>query len=327
VDDSIDNKTRGNSARLASSIDLRQPLILNIHTYPNTSREKEKNNEDKILFFKQPSMMELNHRAEEEAFGPEIEANILEGILDTNIIPNVSQPVFNVGKGTRLGLKLDKKKGKGLAYKAKDCLSLMRIEILMLLRSLSESISVVSDKVETQHKKAVDVETPYNIGLQVALLLHGFLQVIGMQLSSEYYRRATDGSTKNGDMFPSLTEIDHGRLSTKINIAKVKEALDTIAPLKASGQRNCSYVWRSLSTVWMDLRRSVFWQLGDDRNTKFWTDIWISELGPLIDSFIVGELAFEEASMYDMTTITREWNWDCFENELPQNFLSCIASI
>ncbi|MBA0782854.1 hypothetical protein Gotri_000675 [Gossypium trilobum] len=144
VDDSIDNRTRGNSARLAISIDLRQPLILNIRvygkiqrieykglpnvffycglfghinkTYPNTSREKEKNNEDKILFFKQPSMMELNHRAEEEAFGPEIEANIPEGILDTNIIPNVSQPVFNVGKGTGLGLKLDKEKGKGPAY-------------------------------------------------------------------------------------------------------------------------------------------------------------------------------------------------------------------
>ncbi|MBA0573260.1 hypothetical protein Golob_000543, partial [Gossypium lobatum] len=30
VDDSIDNRTRGNSARLAISIDLRQPLILKI---------------------------------------------------------------------------------------------------------------------------------------------------------------------------------------------------------------------------------------------------------------------------------------------------------
>ncbi|MBA0727536.1 hypothetical protein Golax_000515 [Gossypium laxum] len=265
VDDSIDNRTRGNSARLAISIDLRQPLILKICVYGKIQRIEYKG------------------------------------------LPNV-------------------------------------------LRALSESISVVTDEVETQHEEDVDVETPYDVveakgfasGIwvlwndsiqidinsnHVALLLHGFLQPIGMQLRLEDYKRAKDGSTKNGDMFPSLTEMDHGGLSDEINIAKVKEALDTMAPLKASARRNCSYVWRSLSTVWMDLRRSVFWQLGDGCNTKFWTDIWISELGPLIDSFIVGELAFKEASIYAMTTITREWNWDCFENELPQNFLSCIASI
>ncbi|MBA0880693.1 hypothetical protein Goshw_010904 [Gossypium schwendimanii] len=283
VDDSIDNRTRGNSAHLAISIDLRQPLILKIC--------KEKNNEVKILFFKQPSMMELNHRAEEKAFGPWIKRKAKDQlIIDENCNPNALrredghvsnvQPKFLKGEAST-------------SFPPEIKIAKRLVSTSKVLRALSESISVVSDEVETQHEEDVDVETPYN----------------------------------NGDMFPSLTEMDHGGLSNEINIAKVKEALDTMAPLKASARRNCSYVWRSLSTVWMDLRRSVFWQLGDGCNTKFWTDIWICELGPLIDSFIVGELAFKEASIYAMTTVTREWNWDCFENELPQNFLSCIASI
>lgn len=61
------------------------------------------------------------------------------------------------------------------------------------------------------------------------------------------------GGLQNGDMFPSLTEMDHGRLSAEINIAKVKEALDTIAPLKASGIDGLHANFFRVSGIWWDL--------------------------------------------------------------------------
>lgn len=71
-------------------------------------------------------------------------------------------------------------------------------------------------------------------------------------------------------------------------------------------RRNDSFGWKPISSIWDDLR--------DGRKTNFWTDIWISDLGPLCEDCTNPEVTFKEATVYAMTTINGEWNWYCFES-------------
>lgn len=46
-------------------------------------------------------------------------------------------------------------------------------------------------------------------------------------------------------------------------------------------QSNCSFIWRSLMKVWLEVISNIYWSIGDGRFVNFWNDVWIKMLGPL----------------------------------------------
>lgn len=87
------------------------------------------------------------------------------------------------------------------------------------------------------------------------------------------------------------------------------------------------FTWRSISSVWADLRSSLFWRVGDGRRVRFWTDHWIKELGPLSNYCTNARPVFQDATAYVMVTLEGEWNWEYFERGLPREVLLYIAGI
>lgn len=44
---------------------------------------------------------------------------------------------------------------------------------------------------------------------------------------------------------------------------------------------NCSFIWRSLITVWTNVITNVYQSIGDGQLVNFWNDIWVWQIGPL----------------------------------------------
>ncbi|MBA0876553.1 hypothetical protein Goshw_026746, partial [Gossypium schwendimanii] len=41
---------------------------------------------------------------------------------------------------------------------------------------------------------------------------------------------------------------------------------------------DCSHVWRSIMSIWEDLKENVAWRIGNGRDVKFWIDSWLGTL-------------------------------------------------
>ncbi|MBA0721805.1 hypothetical protein Golax_009309 [Gossypium laxum] len=83
------------------------------------------------------------------------------------------------------------------------------------------------------------------------------------------------------------------------------------------------FTWRSISSVWADLRSSLFWRVGDGRRVRFWTDHWVKELGPLSNYCTNARPVFQDATVYVMVTLEGEWNWEYLKG-IYQGKFSCI---
>ncbi|MBA0680717.1 hypothetical protein Goari_012402 [Gossypium aridum] len=40
----------------------------------------------------------------------------------------------------------------------------------------------------------------------------------------------------------------------------------------------CSHVWRSMMSIWEDLKENMAWRIGNGRDVKFWIDSWLGTL-------------------------------------------------
>ncbi|PPR88820.1 hypothetical protein GOBAR_AA31854 [Gossypium barbadense] len=72
---------------------------------------------------------------------------------------------------------------------------------------------------------------------------------------------------------------------------------------------SCSYIWRSLRSVWKDIQGNMAWKVVTGREVKFWTDTWFRDLGPLTDYCTVPQPTFPNATVY--AVVTPEGDWNC----------------
>ncbi|MBA0554763.1 hypothetical protein Golob_013849, partial [Gossypium lobatum] len=62
----------------------------------------------------------------------------------------------------------------------------------------------------------------------------------------------------------------------------------------------CSHVWRSMMSIWEDLKENVAWRIGSGRDVKFWIDSW---LGTLVRYYCTQTTpSFLEATIFGMVT-------------------------
>ncbi|PPR80245.1 hypothetical protein GOBAR_AA40471 [Gossypium barbadense] len=90
---------------------------------------------------------------------------------------------------------------------------------------------------------------------------------------------------------------------------------------------NCSYVWRSLIILWLEVINSIMWSIGDGRTVSFWNDPWVKDVGPLQTHHIDRGCIDETLRVCDLITFDESWNWQQLEMLLPRSVIGCIAAV
>lgn len=90
---------------------------------------------------------------------------------------------------------------------------------------------------------------------------------------------------------------------------------------------NCSFVWRSLSKVWLEVICNVMWAVGDGRTINFWNYISFHLHHPLKYFYLGGGLLNETLLVCDVLNSVGEWDWVCLRQWLPSMALNAIASL
>lgn len=89
-----------------------------------------------------------------------------------------------------------------------------------------------------------------------------------------------------------------------------------------------SHTWRSIASIWEDTSMHISWHPGSGKDTKFWSDSWVDDTGPL------KHLAFADisdsqlqATISEFLTADGQWNLSLFEHLLPAHILLKILAI
>lgn len=92
--------------------------------------------------------------------------------------------------------------------------------------------------------------------------------------------------------------------------------------------QHCSFLWRHLKKIWLDVELGTRWDLGNGRSTRFWSDTWVPEVGPLW-LLTMRDITQLEASIpvNEFVSASGSWVWDRFKHELSEHVLSCISGI
>ncbi|KAK8683534.1 hypothetical protein V6N13_039593 [Hibiscus sabdariffa] len=60
--------------------------------------------------------------------------------------------------------------------------------------------------------------------------------------------------------------------------------IDRIERIRVRGDEgpcNSSRLWKGLCVIWEDMKRNITYQLGNGTDVRFWTDVWLRDVGPL----------------------------------------------
>ncbi|WCJ40291.1 DNAse I-like superfamily protein [Euphorbia peplus] len=97
-------------------------------------------------------------------------------------------------------------------------------------------------------------------------------------------------------------------------------------PTKAS-LANSSVLWKAMSRNKSNLHIGIKWSVGDGKKSRFWTDNWVGDLGPL---YLLAFGPIPENLIHlrvtDMVDNTGMWKWDSFKHLLPNSCLFLIAA-
>lgn len=111
-----------------------------------------------------------------------------------------------------------------------------------------------------------------------------------------------------------------------VRILRSKYKIDEDCPQNIK-RRCCSFIWKYISSVWSDLRSSLFWHVGDGRRVRCWTNHWIKELGPLSNYCTNTRPFFLNVTVYAMVSLEGGWNCEYFERDSPGEVLLYMAGI
>ena len=110
-------------------------------------------------------------------------------------------------------------------------------------------------------------------------------------------------------------------LWAKVLIGKYNVNLQGDCPKRAQA----SYLWQCLTKCWRDTDLHIKW--APTMHTKFWTDNWVGDLGPL-QNLSFAPLSEDELAKPLSAFITGDcWDWATLNHLLPQDSLDAIASV
>lgn len=111
-----------------------------------------------------------------------------------------------------------------------------------------------------------------------------------------------------------------------VKVLSCKYNWSATAHARLTKKARCSYMWRSLASLWADLDVGTKWSMGDGTTTRFWADHWLEDRGPL---YLLADkpLTDEELNLPLQHFIGRAGGWDVtkFHNILPSDIVEDIV--
>ncbi|WCJ31853.1 Polynucleotidyl transferase ribonuclease H-like superfamily protein [Euphorbia peplus] len=105
-------------------------------------------------------------------------------------------------------------------------------------------------------------------------------------------------------------------LWVRVLAAKYKTA--SLLDISVKLVNQASPLWRAMLKTRSDLSLGLKWTIGDGTTTKFWTDNWVGDLGPLI---LLSTGPISEGTLHlsvaDMVDDIGRWRWHLFHHLLP----------
>ncbi|KAK8638646.1 hypothetical protein V6N13_137059 [Hibiscus sabdariffa] len=93
-----------------------------------------------------------------------------------------------------------------------------------------------------------------------------------------------------------------------VSLLRNKYHMTDVVPLVIL-RANCSALWRAISSLWAFYTDALEWSLDDGLTICFCTDVWVLDLGPLVNwkhQQVHIDLSIKVASL---TTTDGDWNW------------------
>ncbi|KAL1556650.1 hypothetical protein AAHA92_12243 [Salvia divinorum] len=109
-------------------------------------------------------------------------------------------------------------------------------------------------------------------------------------------------------------------------ILREKYKMATSCP-ETINRKGSSFLWHSLSKVWHYIYDGISWSIGNGERTRFWSDIWIPELGPLTGHRVENSVVEIEKLVYEMADGSGNWLWDEFRHHITDEAATKLASI
>ena len=83
-----------------------------------------------------------------------------------------------------------------------------------------------------------------------------------------------------------------------------------------------SYLWKSIRRIWNDVKRGIWWNVGDGKTVRFQWDCWVIKNQPLINYAIAPVPNYlVNKKTIDFVDNASNWLWESFSFLLPHNIL------
>ncbi|KAA3489594.1 reverse transcriptase [Gossypium australe] len=90
---------------------------------------------------------------------------------------------------------------------------------------------------------------------------------------------------------------------------------------------HCYHIWRSLSKVWPLVYENLMWSVGDGTTIRGWEDIWIPDVGPLVNHVPAHANLNLDSTLKDWVLQDGSWNVDMMRIWLSDDIIKRIVCI
>ncbi|MBA0686233.1 hypothetical protein Goari_013845 [Gossypium aridum] len=109
-----------------------------------------------------------------------------------------------------------------------------------------------------------------------------------------------------------------------VRVLRSKYKMLDVCPLLVN-RSNCSYVLRSISNVWDQFRKNLYWSLGNGRSVSFIQDVWIVDLGPLHEHLYSNVVILAHLKVADFVDPDGCWKWSKLRHYFSSEILDYIV--
>lgn len=92
-----------------------------------------------------------------------------------------------------------------------------------------------------------------------------------------------------------------------VRVIRSKYGLDDSLPDSIARDQS-SFLWNSLSKVWVLLRKNLIWSVGNWNKIQCWKDLWIPNVSPLINYIPTYANINTNNLLSDLSTEEGNWN-------------------